>query len=78
MEEQTEEEKSGGGGGNNLQWPNCSLDPRAANGQREREEEGGNQFSQTDTGWSNGGLKEEEEETTYFPLITSCSLRPNL
>lgn len=36
--------------------------------------EGENQFSQTEAGWSNGGLKEEEEERTYFPLITSCSL----
>lgn len=38
---------------------------------RERE----NQFSQTEAGWSNGGLKEEEEEErTYFPLITSYRL----
>lgn len=42
--------------------------------EEEEEREGENQFSQTETGWSNGGLKEEEEEKTYFPLITSCSL----
>lgn len=37
--------------------------------------EGENQFSQREAGWSNGGLKEEdEEERTYFPLITSRSL----
>lgn len=35
-----------------------------------------NQFSRTEAGWSNGGLKEEaeEEERTYFPVITSYRL----
>lgn len=47
-------------------------------GRKSREERKGgekNQFSQTEAGWSNGGLKEEEEEErTYFPLITSYRL----
>lgn len=61
------------------------VDEQASNGtweEKKKEEkqerrgggEGENQFSQTEAGWSNGGLKEEEEERTYFPLITSCSL----
>lgn len=58
-----------------------SVDEQASNGtweggkRGETEEEGENQFSQTEVGWSNGGLREEEEEErTYFPLITSRSL----
>lgn len=47
-------------------------------GRKSREERKGgekNQFSQTEAGWSNGGLKEEEEEErTYFPPITSYRL----
>lgn len=64
-----------------------SVDEQASNGtwegeakKKRRNRRGGGEgrekinFSQTEAGWSNGGLKEEEEERTYFSLITSCSL----
>lgn len=48
---------------------------RAGRRGERRGREGENQFSQTEAGWSNGGLKEdEEEERTYFPLMTSYRL----
>lgn len=59
----------------NLKW-NLKKGKKWVGRRVERgEREGENQFSQTEADWSNGGLKEEEEEErTYFPLITSYRL----
>lgn len=57
----------------NLKWNLRKAKKRVGRAERRGREGEKNQFSQTEAGWSNGGLKEEEERT-YFPLITSYRL----